>query len=46
MPHLGSPHVGEACDIPGLRACALKGFPFHWYYFVSEDGLDVVRLSN
>ena len=44
MPYLGSPHVGEVCDIPGLRACALKGFPFHWYYFVVNDRLDVVRL--
>ena len=44
MPGIGSPLVGEMCDIAGLRAGPVKGFPIHWYYFIAEDHLDVVRL--
>ena len=44
MPGIGSPFVGEMCDIPGLRSCPFKGFPIHWYYFIAEDHPDVVRL--
>ena len=44
MPGIGSPLVGEMCDIPGLRSCPVKGFPIHGYYFIAEDHLDVVRL--
>jgi toxin ParE1/3/4 len=44
MPGIGSPLIGEMCDIPGLRSCAVKGFPIRWYYFIAEDHLDVVRL--
>ncbi len=44
MPGIGSPLVGEMCDIAGLRSCPVKGFPIHWYYFIAENHLDVVRL--
>jgi toxin ParE1/3/4 len=44
MPGIGSPWVGEMCDILGLRAGPIEGFPLHWYYFVADDHLDVVRL--
>jgi plasmid stabilization system protein ParE len=44
MPSIGSPQVGEMCDIPGLRAVPVEGFPLHWYYFIADDHLDVVRL--
>ena len=44
IPGIGSPLVGEMCDIPDFRSCRVKGFPIHWYYFVAEDHLDVVRL--
>jgi toxin ParE1/3/4 len=44
MPGIGSPLPGEMCDIPGLRAFPVKGFPVRWYYFVAETRLDVVRL--
>lgn len=44
MPGIGSPLIGEMCDIPGLRSGAVKGFPIRWYYFIAEDHLDVVRL--
>lgn len=44
MPGIGSPLVGETCEIPGLRSFPVKGFPVRWYYFVADDRLDVVRL--
>ena len=44
MPGVGSPLVGELCDIPGLRSCQVKGFPIRWYYLIADDHLDVVRL--
>ena len=44
MPGIGSPLLGEMSDIPGLRSRPVKGFPIHWYCFVAEDHLDVVRL--
>ena len=44
MPGIGSPLVGEMCDIAGLRSGPVKGFPIRWYYFIAEDHVDVVRL--
>jgi plasmid stabilization system protein ParE len=44
MPGIGCPLVGEMCDIAGLRSCPVKGFLIHWYYFIAENHLDVVRL--
>ena len=44
MPGIGSPSIGEWCDIPGLRSWPIKRFPVRWYYFVVGDHLDVVRL--
>ena len=44
MPGIGSPLVGEMCDIPGLRSSSIKGFPVQWFYFIAGDHLDVVRL--
>lgn len=43
-PNIGSPAIGELCDVPGLRSWRVKGFPIRWYYFVAEGHLDVVRL--
>ena len=43
-PGIGSPLIGETCDIPGLRARTIKGFSTRWYYFVADGHLDVVRL--
>ena len=43
-PGLGSPTIGERCDVPGLRARRTVGFPYHWYYFGHPDHLEVVRL--
>jgi toxin ParE1/3/4 len=44
MPSIGSPRVGELCDIPGLRSYRIEGFPTGWCYFVRAEHLDVVRL--
>ena len=44
MPGVGSPRVGELCDMPGLRFQRVVGFPCGWLYFPRADHLDVVRL--
>lgn len=44
MPGLGSPRLGQMCEIPGLRSWRVTGFPMQWLYFEAEDQLDVVRL--
>jgi plasmid stabilization system protein ParE len=46
LPNAGSPHVGELCDIPGLRVRRIEGFPVGWFYFVRSDHADVVRLLS
>ncbi|MEO8922678.1 MAG: type II toxin-antitoxin system RelE/ParE family toxin [Caldimonas sp.] len=44
MPAMGSPRLGQLCDIPGLRSWRVTGFPMQWFYFEAADHLDVVRL--
>ncbi len=44
MPGMGSPRLGLACDIPGLRSWRVTDFPMQWLYFEADDYLDVVRL--
>jgi len=44
MPAMGSPRLGQLCEIPGLRSWRVKGFPMQWLYFEASDHLDVVRL--
>jgi toxin ParE1/3/4 len=44
VPGAGSPRVGELCDAPGLRVRGIDGFPCGWFYFVTPDHVDVVRL--
>ena len=44
MPGAGSPRVGELCGIEGLRVRRIGGFPYGWFYFVTQDHVDVVRL--
>ena len=44
MPSMGSPRLGQLCEIPGLRSWRVAGFPMQWLYFEAEDHLDVVRL--
>ncbi len=43
LPRAGSPRVGEACGIPGLRALRVR-LPCSWFSFVGTDIVDVVRL--
>ena len=44
MPNMGSPRLGQLCDVPGLRSWSVQGFPVLWFYFEADDYLDVVRL--
>lgn len=44
MPAVGSPRLGQLCEIPGLRSWRVTGFPMQWLYFEADDHLDVVRL--
>ena len=44
IPSVGSPRLGQLCDIPGLRAWRVEGFQMQWLYFEALDHLDVVRL--
>ena len=44
MPGIGSPRVGEICDIPGLRFMRVPGFPCGWIYFSNPSNIDIVRL--
>jgi toxin ParE1/3/4 len=44
MPGMGSPRLGQLCEIPGLRSWRVTDFPMQWLYFEVEDHLDVVRL--
>jgi toxin ParE1/3/4 len=43
-PGIGSPRIGQLCDIPELRAWRISGFPAQWLYFETDAHLDVVRL--
>lgn len=44
MPGMGSPHMGQLGEIPGLRSWRVTDFPMRWLYFEADDHLDVVRL--
>ncbi len=44
MPGIGSPRIGDLCDIRGLRVRRIEGFPCGWFYFVRPHHIDVVRL--
>ena len=38
------PRAGELCDVPGLRAQRVSRFPCSWYYLVTTEHIDVIRL--
>ena len=44
MPAMGSPRLGQLCEIPGLRSWRVTGFPMQWLYFEADGHLDVLRL--
>jgi toxin ParE1/3/4 len=43
-PGIGSPLLGKALDVPGLRTWRVARFPMLWCHFERHDHLDVVRL--
>jgi toxin ParE1/3/4 len=43
-PGIGSPRIGQFCDIRGLRSWRVSGFPAQWFYFETDSHLDVARL--
>ena len=43
-PAIGSPTMGQALGMPGMRTWRLDGFPLSYWYFEREDHLDVARL--
>jgi toxin ParE1/3/4 len=43
-PAIGSPALGRALGIEGMRVWRLDGFPLSFWYFEREDHVDVVRL--
>ena len=44
MPAMGSPRLGQLCEIAGLRSWRVTGFPMQWLYFETDNHFDVVRL--
>ena len=44
MPGIGSPRLGQMCEIFGLRSWRVADFPMQWLYFEADDHFDVVRL--
>ena len=44
LPGMGSPRLGQLCEIPGLRSWRITDFPMQWLYFEADNHLDVVRL--
>lgn len=44
MPARGSLRLGQLCQIPGLRSWRVTGFPLQWFYFETDQYLDVIRL--
>ena len=43
-PAIGSPTMGQALGMPGMRTWRLDGFPLSYWYFERDDHLDVARL--
>lgn len=43
-PGIGSLRWGQLCEVAGLRAWRVTGFPLLWLYFERPDHLDVIRL--
>jgi hypothetical protein len=44
MPAISSPRLRQLCEIAGLRSRQVTGFPLRWFYFETEEYLDVVCL--
>ena len=46
MPAMGSPRLGQLCDVPGLRSWRVTNFSLQWFYFEMDEHLDGVRLLS
>lgn len=44
QPGMGSPRIGQALGVEGLRSWRLGTFPLSLWYFNRADHIDVVRL--
>lgn len=45
-PGAGSPHYAEELEIPGLRFCLLRKFPYLIFYIECSDHVDVRRILH
>lgn len=36
-PSMGSPRLGQMCDVPGRQSWRVAGFPMQWRYFEAPD---------
>ena len=43
-PGIGSPELGKALGIEGLRTWIVEGFPLSFWYIARADCVDVIRL--
>ena len=43
-PGIGSPRIGQALEVEGLRSWRLNGFPLSLWYFERDSHVDVVRV--
>ena len=43
-PGIGSPTIGQALEVDGLRSWRLNGFSLSLWYFEREHHVDIVRL--
>lgn len=43
-PSIGSPALGRAIDVEGLRTWRVDGFPLTFWYFEGDSFVDVARL--
>ncbi len=46
MPNAGTTFPASVSGIEGLRARRVIGFPCAWFYFVTKQHVDVVRLLH
>lgn len=46
FPASGSPSLGQALDLPGLRAWPVPRFPFLLFYMEQADHLDLWRMLH
>lgn len=46
MPNAGSTFPADVTGIDGLRARRVTGFPCAWFYLITEQHIDVVRLLH